>query len=248
MGDYRELYRRYYNGIENEDIGNDYSYDVESIRSKGINRSNYSYSGRNYNYKKNKGGTLKVITIQSVGAISLVCLISAFKYLPNTEINKIYSKAKAVVSYNQNFKELETVEVFNKIKDKLEDVVVYNEDNKKVSFIPPLIGNIESYKDGIIIKNNTKKDVFAALDGEVKKVELSGEKANIIIDHKNGYETYYENITKPLVKEKDKIEVGECIGSNTKVSNKNYEIKFKVSYMGKLKNAQDYIKFIEDNA
>ena len=50
------------------------------------------------------------------------------------------------------------------------------------------------------------------------------------------------------MKEKDKIEVGECIGSNTRVSDENYEIKFKVSYMGKLQNAQDYIEFTGDNA
>lgn len=249
MGDYRELYRRYYSEIECEDMENDY--DVANNNIKVKSKGSYNYKGRNYNYKKKKNSILNVIAIQSIGAISLACLVYSLKYVPNTEVNKIYSQAKEVISYNQNFEDLEVIEVFNTVKEKIENVSFYNDYEKKddnVSFIPPLIGNMESFEGGIVIKSNTKKDVFASLGGEVKKVEVNGEKANIIINHKNGYETYYENITSPLVKEKDKIEVGECIGSNTKVSDENYEIKFKVSYMGKLQNAQDYIEFTGDNA
>lgn len=254
MGCYRGLYEDYYKEIERGD-------DFSNIESRDYDERSSNYTNHKINYRNNhnkktrRGSILNIIVIQTIGALILISIISVLKYIPNKELNNIYLNAKEGIAYNQNFEELEVVEVFNEVKDKITNVMINNNnDNKnsnyeaeKLSLLPPVVGTLNSVEDGVVINNKEQKDIFAASSGQVKEVKIEKDKANIVIDHKNGYETYYENVSNPLVKVEDNVEAGECIGSNTKISDNSYEIKFKVSYMGKLKDAKEYMDINDDN-
>lgn len=256
MGNYRDLYEKYYKSL-NEKIK--YSGNLENGNDefKDVRRSYVdNYRGN----KKRKGGAVNIIYTQTVGVLTITLIIITSRYFPNTQINKVYLDMKEMVSYSEDIENMDIVETFSSFKEKVynigkeltekeseEDESLDKDANKDIkelgdiSFMPPVIGDIENFEDGIVIRSKEGKDVFAVLDGVVKGVKKDKDKATIIIEHKDGLETHYENITEVLVKEKDKVEVGTCIGRNLKISKDKYEVKFKVKYKDEFKDPKKYI-------
>ena len=66
---------------------------------------------------------------------------------------------------------------------------------------------------GIDIANSTGTAIYAAQSGDITFAGWSGNYGNlIIIQHSNGYETYYAHCSSILVSVGDKVEQGQLIG------------------------------------
>lgn len=105
MGSYRGLYENYY----------------ENLRGKNNRYKSFDYKERNsYGGKRKKrGGMLRVIYIQFIGALTLIVLMMALKYLPYDKGNKVYSNAKEVIAKEYNLEEFKVLDAFNEFKKKL---------------------------------------------------------------------------------------------------------------------------------
>lgn len=233
MGSYRDQYERYYKNIR----GNSSSY--VPISNDGGN-SNFHYGeGRR---KKKEGGMLSILVTQTIGILIITLIMMALKYVPYKEANDIYLNAKEVMATEVEFGGFDAVEVFNEFKSKIsKDDGLENKING--SLMAPLIGEVETLEDGVIIKTDKKKEVFAIFNGEIKDIKDGDKGKDVVIDHGNGIESYYNMINEPLVKKGDKVEKGECIGVNTKIDDKSYKVEFKISYMGQFKEPGKYINF-----
>ncbi len=232
MGSYRDQYERYY-----KNIGTNNSRYVPVSKNGG--NSNFHYGkGR----IKKKGGMLSILLTQTIGILIITLIMMALKYAPYKEVNDIYLNAKEVMATEFELDNFDVIEVFNEFKSKIsKDDGIETKINENL--MPPLIGEIETLEDGVSIKATKEKEVFAVLDGEIKEITSSDKGSNLVIDHGNGIESYYNMISKLDVQKGDKIEKGECIGFNTKVDDKNYKIEFKISYMGQFKEPGKYINF-----
>lgn len=235
MGSYRDQYERYY-----KSIGKNNSRYVP-ISGERDNLNSYYTRGK----RRKKGGMITILLTQSIGIFIIVLIIMALKYAPYKEFNVIYSNIKETMSskdYFDKINDFDAIEVLNKFKDKISKN--YGIENKiDGELMTPLIGEIETIEDGISIKSLDEKEVFSSFDGEVTKISTNDNKTNLVIDHGNGIESYYNLISKVNVKKGDKVEKGECIGFNTKVSEENYKIEFKISYMGRFIEPAKYINF-----
>lgn len=233
MGSYRDQYEKYYKNIG----GNNSKY--VPISNNGGN-SNFHYGeGRR---KKKEGGMLSILATQTIGILIITLIMMALKYAPYKEANDIYLNAKEVMATEMEFGDFDAVEVFNEFKSKIsKDEGIENKING--SLMAPLIGEVETLENGVIIKTEKKKEVFAIFDGEIKDMKDSDKGKAVVIDHGNGIESYYNMISDPLVKKGDKVEKGECIGVNTKIDEKGYKVEFKISYMGQFKEPGKYINF-----
>lgn len=235
MGSYRDQYERYYKSIGKK------SSRYRPISDEGDNLNSYYIKGR----RKKKGGMINFLFTQIIGIFTIMLIIMALKYIPYKEVNIIYSNIKDIMvskDYFDKLNNLNTIEVLNKFKSKVSES--YKIENKiNGELMTPLIGEIETIEDGIYIKSTGEKEVFSASDGEVTKISLDDNKTNLVIDHGNGIESYYNMISKASVKKGDKVEKGECIGFNTKVDKENYKIEFKISYMGRFIEPAKYINF-----
>lgn len=232
MGSYRDQYERYYKSIG----GNNSRY--VPISNNGGN-SNFHYGkGR----RKKKGGMLSILVTQTIGILIITLIIMVLKYAPYKEANDIYLNVKEAMASEINIDNFDAIEVLNELKSKISK---YDGIENKIneSLIAPLIGDVETLEDGVSIKSTNEKEVFAVLDGEIKEISSGDKGNNLVIDHGNGIESYYNMLSKLDVKKGDKVEKGECIGFNTKIDDKNYKIEFKISYMGQFKEPGKYINF-----
>ena len=107
MGSYKGLYENYYENLRGKN--NRYkSFDYKE-------RERNSYGGK----RKKRGGMLKVLYIQFIGALTLIVLMMALKYLPYDKGNKVYSNAKEVIAKEYNLDHSKVLNAFNEFKKKL---------------------------------------------------------------------------------------------------------------------------------
>ena len=245
MGSYRREYENYYNGLINNNDNKKSSVKNERVGG-GYNRN---YNGRRNSKKPN--GYISILVVQTTGALVLLLIVMALKYAPYKDVNNVYAAFKEISGEEtfdtmdlniENIKNIDIVETFNNFKDKIMDGKDESS-NKDEKLLNPIIGDVKEIEDGVTISTKGEKDVFAVLDGEVKEVKKVDSGNVVIIDHKDGRESYYSKINSPLVKSGDKVEKGECLGKNSKAKDGNYEMDFKISYMGKFKNPKDYVDF-----
>ena len=236
MGSYSDQYERYYRSMGNKN-GSRYI----PISDEEGNLNSYYARGRG----KRKGGGVSFFVTQSLGIFTIILIMMALKYVPYKEVNVVYSNIKEIMASKDYFDKLNNInaiEVLNRVKSKVSESYKI-EDKIGKELVTPLIGEIETIEDGIKIKSTGEKEVFSASDGEVTKLLSNDNKTNLVISHGNGVESYYNMISKVNVKKGDKVEKGECIGFNTKVGEKNYNIEFKISYMGRFIEPAKYIDF-----
>ncbi|HEX8060642.1 MAG TPA: peptidoglycan DD-metalloendopeptidase family protein [Cyclobacteriaceae bacterium] len=74
--------------------------------------------------------------------------------------------------------------------------------------------NKESFHNGVDFKLNTGSSVYAAATGTIVKAEVSGDYGNlIVIKHGQVLTTYYAHLERMLVKNGDRVEAGQLIGT-----------------------------------
>lgn len=245
MGSYRREYENYYNGLINNNDNKKSS--VKNERSGG--GYNRNYNGRRNNKKPN--GYVSILVVQTTGALLLLLIIMGLKYAPYKDINNVYAAFKEISGEEtfdasgltiENIKNIDIVETFNNFKEEIKNSK--DESTKKdEKLLNPIIGDVKEIEDGVTISTKEEKDVFSVFEGEVKEVKKDDSGNKVIIDHKDGTESYYSKINNLTVKIGDKVEKGECIGKNSKVKDGSYELDFKISFMGKFKNPKDYVDF-----
>ncbi len=101
------------------------------------------------------------------------------------------------------------------------------------------------FHGGIDIGNSYGTDIVAADGGIVTFSGTSGDYGKlIIIDHQNGYKTYYAHCSKLLVRVGDKVHKGQHIAEmgSTGKSTGNH-LHFEVRYKGERKNPLNYVSY-----
>ncbi len=112
-----------------------------------------------------------------------------------------------------------------------------------VRFVNP-ITKVKGIHNGIDIKANEGVSVMASASGIAIKVANEEKWGNIvIIDHGNGYQTWYAHLKGFNVKEGESVQKGQIIGFvGTSGSSTGYHLHFEVHLNGKPVNPLDYIK------
>jgi murein DD-endopeptidase MepM/ murein hydrolase activator NlpD len=96
---------------------------------------------------------------------------------------------------------------------------------------------------GVNIKADKNTDVLSTYDGKVSKCGDEEEYGNyVLIDHGEGIETLYSNLSAVFVKEGDEVKAKETIGLiKNDENNMDAELHFELKYMGQNKDPMEYL-------
>ena len=108
----------------------------------------------------------------------------------------------------------------------------------------------EAFHNGIDVAAPKGTEVYAAADGKVVTAitdyqkKYKGRGRHIVIQHENGFETFYSHLNEGLVQEGQKVTTGEIIArvGNTGKSTGPH-LHFEIRKNGKSQNPEDFIKF-----
>lgn len=257
MGNYNSQYESYYNTLVN----------------KRKNYGNYSYGlGNNHKFGINNNFILKRLTRDLIGVFILFVFVIGCKLVVTPQTKAVYDYAKKMLNINFDYnkaiitiKNLDTKNFEEKVTNWLEDVKSKIVGGKTIkeqiqeNFILPVEGTIISsfgekidsannenkFNEGINIEAKIGTEVVCPFNGEVKDC---GEEAAlgkyILIDHGNGIETKYGNLSEVLVKNGEQLNKGVVIG---KIGNSGKVtvpyLYFELMYMGENKNPEEYLNF-----
>lgn len=233
MGDYKNLYEKYYTGIKKDSV-------------KKINNIH------------NKKDYRKKIIKQSIGAGVLVFVFFIIKNIPLEGANDVYIISKEIVSENLNV--TETVMAINipalenykektlDLIDSFKRLITGGKTVKELirdDFILPIKGNyysLDGENVGLVIVVNEEENVFCSYNGTVSKVEEVNQGTHVTINHGNGVETYYGLLTNVSVKVGEKVERGQSI-AKTGIIDKGESkgVVYKIIYMGIEKDPSDLL-------
>lgn len=243
MGNYNEHYKKYYRGMTRKNNeGKNYGGSHEYVP-KSINRRSNTISYIDIFMKQ---------TMVVVGLIVIATLPGYLKGEIGQSIKGTYDKC--VVSWK----------VFNVENGgnllNLEDKIIRSIDfgigklgNKKGvfktmedEFLIPSKGNpqVEYIRDngGVVIINKVLGEVVGAYDGTVEEVKKSDNGYVVVIDHGDGVQTKYENLSKVFVKEGDSVQRGKIFAYAGRLDNfEGYRFLFRLYYMEEEKDVKKYL-------
>lgn len=167
-------------------------------------------------------------------------------------------------SYNHNKLEEVVVNLLyvhnsvSKINNNIVEIETYIESTQKTPSIIPTFGNITSYfgnritpysnyyqfHTGVDIANSMNTQIQAAAKGKVIYAGRRGTYGRlIIIDHDNGYQTYYAHLNSIVVNIEDEINQGDIIGYMGQTGRTTgVHLHYEVRYNGKPLNPIQYFK------
>ena len=164
------------------------------------------------------------------------------------EVTKIISKRNGEISGEYTEKENVLCEPLARV-EKIGTMIPSGSGSGE--FARPVSGSITSgfgsrwgrMHDGIDYAGSVGDGVAAADGGTVKYCgEMSGYGNIIILDHKNGYETYYGHLSAILVKNGEKVKKGDIIGKVGNTGNSTGpHLHFEIRYNGVPKNPSGFV-------
>lgn len=190
------------------------------------------------NKRQDKRYYVKKFIYQVVGAVVLLGLLFILKNIPLKEGNDIYVFSKNTLNNDINIKNYK-----ERILDKIDEIkkIVSGEETLKEKikneYIMPISGDYKSTNNAVII--NPKEgcsEILASYRGVVDILDEDDNGKYIIINHKNGIQTYYGYIKEANVKVGQIVDKGRVIG---RCSNKG--VYFQIVYMGIEKNPLELI-------
>ena len=190
------------------------------------------------NKRQDKRYYVKKFIYQVVGAVVLLGLLFILKNIPLKEGNDIYVFSKNTLNNDINIKNYKE-RILDKI-DEIKKIVLGEETLKekiKNEYIMPISGDYNSTNNAVII--NPKEgcsEILASYRGGVDILDEDDNGKYIIINHKNGIQTYYGYIKETNVKVGQIVDKGRVIG---RCSNKG--VYFQIVYMGIEKNPLELI-------
>ena len=188
-------------------------------------------------------------------AVVLIGLIFSFDALFNNDDKEVAQDPKSAANspvietnartetlkYPFSEDKLENVEVLQDFYD-----VTADEETREKALL--VFNQIFSTSSGVSLSiNNEPFEVLSAMSGEVKEVKKDAFTGNqIVITHPNGMETRYRSLSDILVKEGDKVNQGQALG--TSVENESnptagIHLYFEVLQDGKHVNPRNFLSF-----
>lgn len=254
MGEYKSMYEKYYNGLQNKVPGK-------------VRKPTSPYDN-NYRGKKPSGSfgekLGKQIIFQLIGAFVLLLIFMGLKLIPLESTKEAYTVTKEAL--NENFDLEEAVMTMNipGIEGFKEDFLDGIDEMKsfftgeqtlkeeiKEKYMVPVLGNVTKLTGedvGVVIQTDNEINVVASFDGKVREIKDDGEEKHIIIDHGNGVETYYGLLSTIEVSVNDEIEKGQVLGKSGALdSEETNGIVYKISYMGIEKDPFEMMNFSSVN-
>lgn len=190
------------------------------------------------NKRQDKRYYVKKFIYQVVGAIVLLGLLFILKNIPLKEGNDIYVFSKNTLNNDINIKNYKE-RILDKI-DEIKKIVLGEETLKekiKNEYIMPISGDYKSTNNAVIINPKAGcSEILASYRGVVDILDEDDNGKYIIINHKNGIQTYYGYIKETNVKVGQIVDKGRVIG---RCSNKG--VYFQIVYMGIEKNPLELI-------
>ncbi|MCM8710374.1 M23 family metallopeptidase [Clostridium sp. SYSU_GA19001] len=259
MGNYNSQYESYYSSLLN----------------KRKNYGNYNYnSGSSYKFSFYNNFILKRLTRDLIGVFILFTFIIGCKLIVTQQTKTAYNYLKEMLNTNLDYnkaiafiKNLDTENIEEKVTNWLDEAKSKILGGKTIkeqineNFVLPIEGDIiSSYgekidlgdsksmkNEGINISAKIGTEIICSFKGEVKEVgeDISLGKY-ILVDHGNGIETKYANLSEIFVKKGDILNKGTVIGKSGN-SGKVTEpwLHFELIYMGENKNPEEYLTFIK---
>lgn len=259
MGNYNSYYESYYNRLLNKS-GNDGAYNSS-------NKIDY----RKRHYKTDEDNPfVKLIIRQLTGVLILFLFVLICRLVVTPRTAAAYKFCENMINKEYDYKEI-VLKVKNlKVQD-FQEKIVYGiekircgitgdktfKESINENFILPIQGKIIScYGDEKILTNNKKAInegidiavseegiIKAAFEGIVKKCDENKELGKyVLIDHGDGIETIYSNLSEIRVKEKQEISKSQIVGL---CENSNYDMNsymhFELLYMGENKDPAKYM-------
>nr|WP_239534041.1 M23 family metallopeptidase [Thalassobacillus pellis] len=182
-------------------------------------------------------------------------------YIGESEVKQEGSDGKKEIRYTKtivNGEEKETKIIEETIiEDPVEEIILKGTKQKPSrgdgSFVWPAVGGIITSEmgqrwgrmhKGIDISGVSDRTIKAADNGVVSEVSYNdGEYGNrVVIDHNNGYETYYFHLASVSVEDGEVVKAGEKIGVMGSTGNSTgMHLHFEVHKNGSVKNPLNYV-------
>lgn len=209
-------------------------------------------------YYKNKPqpAYIKRLSAQLMAVLIIMLLFLLIKYVDNNITSSVNEKLREI--FYKDYTE-ETAQVFNSfLPDTYNSFLKITKQDKefKLDYLP-VTGKIivhfgeglnpvtkkSEFHNGIDIETAEGAEVKAVYDGRVERIENDKELGvTIVINHGNGFESCYGNLSDIKVSEGEKITKGSIIGITGKDSTSKPNLHFELKKNGEAVNPMDYIK------
>lgn len=252
MGNYNTQYESYYRNIIN--------------RRRPYARGSLQ-GGTTFRLDKNY--IMKRLTRDLIGVLCLFVMAISCRIIVTPKTIQVYQYSKKVVNESFDYKglftkmkELKLADIQNitegiieEAKAKLGGVKTFQEKIKD-QFTLPLQGKIvvpygettdpitkkQIFSSGVEIEAKGNTEVKACFDGKVERCGKESQHGNyVIIDHGDGIETKYGNLSEVALKSGQQVKKGDVIGMSGNIENASANgVYFELLYMGESQNPLSY--------